>query len=265
MGGGIRRRAEQRRGQRVRASSMPSTLARRWALSARTAPVRSRPATTVGRLIAMRRTGRTRVTLRCVREDLELGAPPIEVDLGALDRPLVAEARRVAPAAPRGRSGSSRSSTRSFTGSVTAAGAARRGSRPTRAASGSAPARRGRPGPPRTPTSISSLSTSPAGSYPMTTTASATRSNATLASSTPRRPSSRGARRCARAARPRCRARVRRARRRSPARDRCRRRNLGRIATQAADGRFADERLRGVLFRLVVDAAGAELWEPRAD
>src|SRR5215211_7815647 len=52
--------------------------------------------------MATRRTRRTRVTLRCVREDLELGIPPVEVDLGALDHPLVAEARRVAPAAPRG-------------------------------------------------------------------------------------------------------------------------------------------------------------------
>lgn len=37
------------------------------------------------------------------------------------------------------------------------------------------------------------------------------------------------------------------------------------IATQAADDRFVDERLRDVLFRLVFDAAEAELWEPRAD
>lgn len=37
------------------------------------------------------------------------------------------------------------------------------------------------------------------------------------------------------------------------------------IATQATDGRFVDERLRDVLFRLVFDAAGAEAWEPRAD
>lgn len=37
------------------------------------------------------------------------------------------------------------------------------------------------------------------------------------------------------------------------------------IATQAVDGRFVDERLREVLFRLVFDAAEAELWEPRAD
>ena len=52
--------------------------------------------------MATRRTRRTRVTLRCVREDLERDVPPVEVDLGALDHPLVAEARRVAPAAPRG-------------------------------------------------------------------------------------------------------------------------------------------------------------------
>jgi len=37
------------------------------------------------------------------------------------------------------------------------------------------------------------------------------------------------------------------------------------IATQAVDGRFVDERLRDVLFRLVFDAAEAELSEPRAD
>jgi hypothetical protein len=37
------------------------------------------------------------------------------------------------------------------------------------------------------------------------------------------------------------------------------------IATQAADWRFAEERLRDVLFGLVLAAADAELWEPRAD
>lgn len=37
------------------------------------------------------------------------------------------------------------------------------------------------------------------------------------------------------------------------------------IATQAADGRFVEDRLRDVLFRLVFDAAEAEVWEPRAD
>jgi hypothetical protein len=45
---------------------------------------------------------RTRVTLRCVREDLGLDVPPVEVELGSLDHVLVAEARRVAPSAPRG-------------------------------------------------------------------------------------------------------------------------------------------------------------------
>jgi hypothetical protein len=37
------------------------------------------------------------------------------------------------------------------------------------------------------------------------------------------------------------------------------------IATQAANGRFVDERFRDVLFRLVLDAAEAELLEMRAD
>jgi len=45
---------------------------------------------------------RTRVTLRCLREDLKLDVPPVETDLGSLDHPLVAEARRLASAAPRG-------------------------------------------------------------------------------------------------------------------------------------------------------------------
>jgi len=65
-------------------------------------PVRSAPAATVRRLMATRPARRTRVTLRCVREDLGLELPPVEVHLGSLDHPLVAEARRIAPAAPRG-------------------------------------------------------------------------------------------------------------------------------------------------------------------
>jgi hypothetical protein len=52
--------------------------------------------------MATRRTRRTRLTLRCLREDLALEVPPVEVDLGSVDHPLVAEAHRVAPAAPRG-------------------------------------------------------------------------------------------------------------------------------------------------------------------
>jgi hypothetical protein len=47
-------------------------------------------------------TRRTRVTLRCLCEDLKLGLPPLEIDLGGLDHVLVGEARRLAPAAPRG-------------------------------------------------------------------------------------------------------------------------------------------------------------------
>ena len=45
---------------------------------------------------------RTRVTLRCLREDLEVEVPAVEVDLDSLDHPLVGEARVVAPAARRG-------------------------------------------------------------------------------------------------------------------------------------------------------------------
>ncbi len=52
--------------------------------------------------MASRPARRTRVTLRCLREDLRLPLPPVEVDLGGLDHPLVAEARRLAPTAPRG-------------------------------------------------------------------------------------------------------------------------------------------------------------------
>lgn len=45
---------------------------------------------------------RTRVTLRCLREDLKVDLPPVDVDLGSLDHPLLGAARRVAPTAPRG-------------------------------------------------------------------------------------------------------------------------------------------------------------------
>lgn len=37
------------------------------------------------------------------------------------------------------------------------------------------------------------------------------------------------------------------------------------VSTQASDGRFVEERLRDVLFRLAFDAAEAALSEPRAD
>lgn len=42
------------------------------------------------------------MTLRCLREDLRLDVPSVEVALGGLSHPLIAEARRVAPTAPRG-------------------------------------------------------------------------------------------------------------------------------------------------------------------
>jgi len=78
------------------------TLARRSSPARPVAPIRSAPAATVRRLMAARPARRTRVTLRCVREDLGLDLPPVEVDLGGVDHPLVAEARRLAPTAPRG-------------------------------------------------------------------------------------------------------------------------------------------------------------------
>jgi len=42
------------------------------------------------------------VALRCLREDLNVEVPPVEIDLGGLDHPLLGEARRLAPPAPRG-------------------------------------------------------------------------------------------------------------------------------------------------------------------
>lgn len=42
------------------------------------------------------------MTLRCLREDLRMRIPPVEVDIGSLDHPLIGEARRLAPSAPRG-------------------------------------------------------------------------------------------------------------------------------------------------------------------
>jgi hypothetical protein len=45
---------------------------------------------------------RTRATLRCLREDLKIKVPPVEVDIGELDHLLIVETRRVAPTAPRG-------------------------------------------------------------------------------------------------------------------------------------------------------------------
>lgn len=47
-------------------------------------------------------TRRVRVTLRCLRDDLDLPLPTVDVDLGRLEHPLLDESRRVAPEAPTG-------------------------------------------------------------------------------------------------------------------------------------------------------------------
>jgi hypothetical protein len=149
--------------------------------------LRSAPAATVRRLMAPRPARRTRVTLRCVREDLGLDPPPVEVDLGSLDHPLVAEARRLASAAPRGQKRILSIEHPLVYRSVTHAGAARRGWRPMRAASGFAPEPSARKARATTHTSTSPRCTKPDSSCRTRTTIFATRSNATPASST-RRP-----------------------------------------------------------------------------
>jgi hypothetical protein len=45
---------------------------------------------------------RSRPTIRCLRDDLGVKLPTVDVDLGATEQPLMDEARRVAPASPRG-------------------------------------------------------------------------------------------------------------------------------------------------------------------
>lgn len=45
---------------------------------------------------------RVRPTLRCLVEDLGLPIPPLDVDLGTIDNPIVEEARRLAPDSPKG-------------------------------------------------------------------------------------------------------------------------------------------------------------------
>jgi hypothetical protein len=81
---------------------MPSTLAHRCGLSARhrTSPIRAGGYGPPPDGHASHRPNR--VTLRCVREDLEFGIPPVEVDLGALDTRSWRRRGAVAPAAPRG-------------------------------------------------------------------------------------------------------------------------------------------------------------------
>lgn len=43
---------------------------------------------------------RVRVTIRCLVEDLRIGLPGLEVDIGDLDHPAIAETRRLAPTSP---------------------------------------------------------------------------------------------------------------------------------------------------------------------
>jgi hypothetical protein len=45
---------------------------------------------------------RARATIRCVVDDLRLRLPPVEVDIGTLAHPLIAETHRLAPSAPTG-------------------------------------------------------------------------------------------------------------------------------------------------------------------
>ena len=141
----------------------------------------SAPAATVRRLMATRPARRTRVTLRCVRDDLDL--PPVKLDLGSLDYPLVAEARRVAPSAPRGQK-------RILSIEHPLAYRLRHGRwrgatwLESEAASGFPPERTARKARATTPTSTSLRCTTPVGYSRTTTIVSATRSSATPASST---------------------------------------------------------------------------------
>ncbi len=56
----------------------------------------------VSRSMSSKPVRRVRVTLRCLREDLDVEVPPVEIDLGSLNHPLIGEAWRLASAAPRG-------------------------------------------------------------------------------------------------------------------------------------------------------------------
>jgi hypothetical protein len=45
---------------------------------------------------------RARPTIRCLVDDLGIELPGLDVDLGALDHPLLGEVRRLAPTSPQG-------------------------------------------------------------------------------------------------------------------------------------------------------------------
>ena len=62
---------------------------------------RSRPPEMVSCPMSTKPERWTCVTLRCLREDLKVEVPPIEIGLGNLNRPLVAEAHRARPGGQR--------------------------------------------------------------------------------------------------------------------------------------------------------------------
>lgn len=206
------------------------------------------------------------MTLRCLRDDLHLALPPVEVDLGGLDHPLIAEARRLAPPAPRGqkrilsighplvyrlRHGRWRGATWLESDEVRfwlCAGALREeGSGDDAYEVFAALHQAGRLLPDEDDRLRDALERNAriiddaAGSIP-----------AALDEASARR---------ARDLTVRFGAEVDARLHVASAGDEI----WVAIATQAADGRFVDERLRDVLFRLIFDAARAELWEPRAD
>lgn len=216
--------------------------------------------------MASRPARRTRVTLRCVREDLGIDLPPVEVDLGTLDHPLVAEARRVAPSAPRGqkrilsidhplvyriRHARWRGATWLETDEGRfwlCAGAQREEGSGDDAYEHFAALHEAR-------------RLLPEGDDQLR---DALERNARIIDSAAELVPEALARAAA--------ARGRDVTIRFGELVDARLHATGAgdeiwvaVATQAADGRFVDERLRDVLFRLVFDAAGAELWEPRAD
>jgi hypothetical protein len=108
---------------------------------------------------------RTPPTIRCLRDDLGLALPTIDVDLGTLDHPLTTRPGGLPRLRPRARSGSWRSSIRSSTGSGTGDGAARSGSRRQSPGSGCSLVRNVRRARATTPTKCSLRSTKPGRSW----------------------------------------------------------------------------------------------------
>ncbi len=216
--------------------------------------------------MATRPARRTRVTLRCVRENLGLDLPTVEVDLGSLDHPLVAEAHRITPSTPRGqkrilsiehplvyriRQGRWRGATWLETDAGRlwlCAGALREaGSGEDAYEHFAALHQAGR----LLPDDDDRLRDALERNARIVDAAIATIPGA-LTSALARR---------GRDVTVRFGELVDARLHATASGDEI----WVAIATQVADGRFVDERLRDVLFRLVFDAAEAELWEPRAD